>query len=111
MTLIGILPCLGEGESGDSCFVLDGIIKWLAVLMVSAEMLNFNLLSTQAETSNFSYIYTSAPACPFLFCVHFVAQCDKIFFKCLKVLSSEMDPVEIGLNQKIFFKGSVAAGF
>ncbi len=29
----------------------------------------------------------------------------------LKVLSSEMDPVEIRLIRKIFIKGSIAAGF
>jgi hypothetical protein len=29
----------------------------------------------------------------------------------LKILSSEMDPIEIGLIRNIFIKGSVAAGF
>ncbi len=43
VTLIGTLPCLGEGVGG-----FDGRLKCLAVRMVIAEMLNCKLLSIQA---------------------------------------------------------------
>ncbi len=43
--LIVISPCLGEGER---CFVLWWNLKWLAVCLVWAEMLNCKLLSPQA---------------------------------------------------------------
>jgi hypothetical protein len=48
-TLIGIVPCSGEGEeAGIHVLLSDGSFKWHAVCMVSAEMINCKLLSTQA---------------------------------------------------------------
>jgi hypothetical protein len=56
VTLIGILPCLGEREGRRFIFLPDGSLIWLAVCMVSAEMLNYNLLSTQAAGIKHLYI-------------------------------------------------------
>jgi hypothetical protein len=49
VTLIGILPSLGEGEwAAIHVLYSDRSLKWLAAFMVSAEMVNRKLLSTQA---------------------------------------------------------------
>ncbi len=48
MTLIGMLPSLDEGDWFRFMFCTVTKAKWLAVCMVSAEMLNCKLLSTRA---------------------------------------------------------------
>jgi hypothetical protein len=56
VTLIGILPCLGEGEvRGFSLVYSDGSLKWLAACLVSVEMLICKLLSTQAAAIKHLY--------------------------------------------------------
>jgi hypothetical protein len=62
VTLIGIVPCLGE-EEGAGIHVLfsDGSLKWHAVCMVSAEMLNCKLLSAKAAGIKHLYFQWKSP--------------------------------------------------
>jgi hypothetical protein len=57
-TLMGILSCFGEGEGGIHVLYSDRSFKWLAVCVVTEEMLNYKykLLSTPAAGIKHLYL-------------------------------------------------------